>query len=254
LNWVRQYGGLDGQSTGASVAIDPNGGSVLDALGLPRGTINLNQSLDLTTATTLRAGDSFQIKIATASSTRTATIRIDAGETLNSLTNKINAEFVGGGKASVNYGSGSEGLKIAVNPGVTATLISGPDGFDALGRLGIDPGVITNAGKSTAGSSTPPTAIAADGTKAFGLGLTSNLALSDSSSAGAVRAQLLNVLSSIRNIYQTSNAPATSTTGTTTKTSSGPAPSYLTSNLASYNLALNMLTGSSTSSSSSTLI
>jgi hypothetical protein len=250
LNWVRQYGGLDGQSTGASVAIDPNGGSVLDALGLPRGTINLNQSLDLTAATTLRAGDSFQIKIATASSTRTTTIRIDAGETLNSLTNKINAEFVGGGKATVSYGKGAEGLKIAVNAGVTATLIPGPDGFDALGRLGIDPGVITNTGKSTS-SSSPPTAIAADGTKAFGLGFTNNLALSDSTSSGAVRAQLLNVLSAIRNIYQTTNAPATSSTGTTANKASGPAPGYLTSNLASYNLALNMLTGSSTSSGGS---
>jgi hypothetical protein len=251
LNWVRQYGGMDGQSTGASVAIDPNGGSVLDALGLPRGTISLNQSLDLTTATTLRAGDSFQIKIATASSTRTATIRIDAGETLNSLTDKINAEFVGGGKATVNYGHGSEGLKIAVNAGVTATLIPGPDGFDALGRLGIDPGVITNTGKSSSSSSAPPTAIAADGTKAFGLGLTSNLTLSDSASAGAVRAQLLNVLSAIRNIYQTTNTPESSSTSTASTKSSGTAPSYLTSNLASYNLALNMLSGSSTSTSSS---
>lgn len=254
LNWVRQYGGMDGQSTGTSVAVDASGSSVLDALGLPKGTISLNQSLDLTTATTLRAGDSFQIKIATASSTRTATIRIDPGETLNSLTNKINAEFVGGGNASVNYGSGTEGLKIAVNPGVTATLIAGPDGFDALGRLGIAPGVITNTGKSTSSSSTPPTAVAADGTKAFGLGLTSNLTLSDSASAGAVRAQLLNVLSSIRSIYQTTNTPASSTTSTSSNTSSsGTAPSYLTANLASYNLALNMLTGSS-SSSSSTLI
>ncbi|HEY8947756.1 MAG TPA: SBBP repeat-containing protein [Rhizomicrobium sp.] len=252
VNWVRQYGGMDGQSTGASVAIDPSGGSVLDALGLPKGTINLNQSLDLTTATTLRPGDSFQIKIATASSTRTATITIDAGETLNSLTNKINAEFVGGGKATVNYGNGSEGLKIAVNSGVTATLIAGPDESDALGRLGIAPGVITNTTKSSSSSSSssPPTAIAADGTQAFGLGLTNNLSLSDSASAGAVRAQLLNVLSAIRNIYQTTNAPP-STTTTKGNTSSGPAPSYLTANLASYNLALNMLTGSTSSGSSS---
>jgi hypothetical protein len=248
MNWVRQYGGADGQSTGASVAIDPNGGSVLDALGLPKGTINLNQSLDLTTATTLRAGDSFQIKIATASSTRTTTITIDPGETLNSLTNKINARFVGGGKASVSYSQGSEGIKIAVNPGITATLIAGPEDFDALGRLGIAPGVITNTGKSSS-SSTPAPTISADGTAAYGLGLSSNLTLSDSASAGAVRAQLLNVLSAIRNIYQTSNAPP-ATTASKGNTSSGPAPAYLTSQLSSYNLAINMLTGGSSSSSS----
>ena len=251
VNWVRQYGGAEGQSTGTSVAIDPNGGSVLDALGLPTSAINLNQSMDLTTATTLRAGDSFQIQIATGASKRTTTISIDAGETLNSLTNKINAELGSYGKASVNYGSGGEGLKIAVNTGVTATLIAGPADFDALGRLGIAPGIITNTGSK--GSTTVSTTTA-DGSQAFGLGLTSNLSLSDSTSAGAVRAQLLNVLSNIRSIYQTTNTPASSSTSSTAgSASSGSAPSYLTSQLASYNLALSMLSGGSSSSGSSSV-
>ena len=63
VKWTRQFGGADGVSTGAGIAIDTQGSSVLDALGLPRGTISLNQSVDLTTQTTLRAGDSFQIEI-----------------------------------------------------------------------------------------------------------------------------------------------------------------------------------------------
>ena len=37
VNWVKQYGGVDGQSTGTAVAVDPTGASVLDALGLPTG-------------------------------------------------------------------------------------------------------------------------------------------------------------------------------------------------------------------------
>ena len=40
IGWTRQYGGADGSSTGQGVAIDPQGSSVLDALGLPRGTIS----------------------------------------------------------------------------------------------------------------------------------------------------------------------------------------------------------------------
>src|SRR5581483_2735129 len=76
IQWTRQFGGQDGQSTGTGLAIDPSGSSVLDALGLPRGTINLNQSVDLTSQTTLRAGDSFQIKIE-GLAPRTATITID---------------------------------------------------------------------------------------------------------------------------------------------------------------------------------
>src|SRR5690242_7259436 len=210
---------------------------------MPRGALNLNQPTDLTTATTLRAGDSFQIKIATAASTRTTTIRIDQGETLNSLTIKINAELVGTGKASVDYGSDGEGLKVAANPGSTLTFISGPDASDALGRLGIAPGVITNTDSKTSTSSSSTTSnssTSSSKTTAFGLGLTSNLDISDSTSAGAVRAQLLNVLTAIRNIYQKTNAPAAPATSTGTA-SSGPAPSYLTSQLASYHLAIGML-------------
>jgi outer membrane lipopolysaccharide assembly protein LptE/RlpB len=245
VNWVKQYGGVDGQSTGTGVAVDPNGASVLDALGLPSGKISPSQTVDLTTATTLRAGDSFQMKIATAASSRTATITIDAGETLNSLTTKINAELGGNGKASVSFASGGEGLEIAVNSGVSATLISGPANSDALGRLGIAPGVITKAaakGSTTAAATTPSAT-----TQTFGLGLTNNLDLTNTTDAGAARAELINVLSSIRNIYQTTNTPAASTS-TTASSSSGTVPSYLTSQLSSYNLALSMLSSASGSS------
>jgi hypothetical protein len=251
VNWVKQYGGVDGTSTGTAVAVDPSGASVLDALGLPTGVINPNQSVDLTTATTLRAGDSFQMKIATAASSRTATITIDAGETLNSLTTKINAELGGNGKASVNFASGGEGLEIAVNSGVSATLISGPADSDALGRLGIAPGVITKAAATSSTSSKSTTATPSATTQTFGLGLTSNMDLTNTTDAGAARAELINVLSSIRNIYQTTNTPASSTSTTGTSSSSGTAPTYLTSQLANYNLALSMLSGSSSSSSTS---
>jgi outer membrane lipopolysaccharide assembly protein LptE/RlpB len=253
VNWVRQYGGVDGQSAGTAVAVDPNGASVLDALGLPTGTVNINQSVDLTTATTLRAGDSFQLKIANAASSRTATITIDSGETLNSLTTKINAELGGNGKASVSYASGGEGLKIAVNSGVSATLISGPAASDALGRLGISPGVITNAAttSSTSSSTTASTTTSAT-SQAFGLGLTNNIDLSTAIDAGAARAELMTVMSSIQNIYQTTNTPASSTSAaSTSSSSSGTTPAYLTAQIANYNAALSILTASSSSSSTS---
>ncbi|HWD48870.1 MAG TPA: SBBP repeat-containing protein [Rhizomicrobium sp.] len=248
VNWVKQYGGQDGTSTGASVAIDADGASVLDALGLPTGNIDLNQSVDLTTATTLRAGDSFQIKIASGSSTRTTTISIDQGETLNSLTTKINAELGQFGKASTSYASTGEALKIAVNAGYTATLISGPTDSDALSRLGISPGIITNASTSSSASATSSST-----TQGYGLGLTTNMDLSNSTDAGAARAQLLNVLSNIRNVYQKSNTPASSTSSSTSSTSSSSSSatsSYMTAQLANYNLALNMLTSLSSSSTS----
>src|SRR5262249_23592907 len=57
IQWTRQYGGADGTSTGQGVAFDSGGSSVLDALGLPRGPLTFNQTVDLTASTTLRAGD-----------------------------------------------------------------------------------------------------------------------------------------------------------------------------------------------------
>ena len=238
IAWTRQYGGASGQSTGAGLAVDPNGASVLDALGLPRGTINLNQSVDLTSQTTLRAGDSFQIKI-DGVAPRTATITIDAGETLDSLSNKINAQLGGTGKAAVNFAANAEGLKITANAGQTIELISGPSDFDALSRLGIAAGVLS--APATGSASTASAATGA--TPTFGLGLTGGIAgsmdISTKTGADLTRSQLLSVLSNIQQAYQTSNAPPPSSapTGNTT----APASPSATAQLASYNMALALL-------------
>jgi hypothetical protein len=241
--WTRQYGGADGQSTGAGIAVDPQGSSVLDALGLPRGTVDLNQSVDLTQQTTLRAGDSFQIKI-DGPVPRTTTITIDQGETLSSLTTKINAELGAVGKATTNYVSNSEGLKLAVNPGNTIELISGPADFDALGRLGLSPGVLTApaANASSTGSASSGSSSTNTTAQTFGLGLTGPLDISTKTGADLARSQLLSVLSNIQSAYQKTNTPpAPPTVGNT----SGTASPGLTSQLAGYNLALTLLGTSS---------
>jgi hypothetical protein len=236
VRWTRQYGGADGTSTGQGVAFDNQGASVLDALGLPRGQISFNQTVDLTASTTLRAGDSFSIQLAGAA-TRTAKITIDKGETLSSLINKINIEMQNSGKASVNYGSGSETLKIAVNPGVTATLIAGPANSDALARLGLSPQTLTNT--SASGSTTSTGA----STQAYGLGLPVHTDISTSSGGGAARAQLLSALSTIQKIYQTENAPPAPAGVAGSAASSGPVPAYVTNQLANYSLALGIFSG-----------
>jgi hypothetical protein len=244
VKWTRQYGGADGSSTGQGVAFDTQGSSALDALGLPRGQITFNQTVDLTAATTLRAGDSFSLQIAGAT-TRTAKITIDQGETLTSLINKINIEMQNNGKASVSFGNNSETLKIAVNAGVTATLIAGPANTDALSRLGLSPQTLTGTA-STSSTATSSTATA------YGLGLPADTDISTASGGGAARAQLLTALSTIQKIYQTENAPpAPATVGNAS--ASGPVPSYLTSQLANYSLALNMFSSSSDTSTSSAL-
>jgi hypothetical protein len=242
VNWTRQLGGADGQSTGSGIAIDPNGSSVLDALGLPRGTISPNQTVDLAQNTTLRAGDSFQIAIE-GTAARTATISIDQGETLDSLVTKINAQLGQTGTAKINYGDNTEALQITVNSGKTINLVAGPTGFDALSRLGITPGVLSAA------STTPATttSTSSSSTKAtlptYGLGLTATvlgpLDISTVTGADLTKSTLLTVMSNIQHTYQTSNAPppTTTTKGNTT----GTASAYTTSQLSSYNLALGLM-------------
>jgi hypothetical protein len=244
VKWVRQYGGLDGQSTGTGIAVDAQGSSVLDALGLPRGSVSGTQTPDLLSATTLRAGDSFKVAI-TSTMDRSFTITIDKGETLQSLVTKLNGQLWGAGTASVTYGSSGAALKIQVNQGVTATFQSGPSGLDALGRLGITSGtVLTNGQSTTSKTGTTSTSSAA---QSFGLGLNPKMDITTTTDAGATRAQLLNVLSAIQKAYQKSNTPAASTTGPTGSGSMSAAQSSaMQSQLANYNLALNIL-GSSTS-------
>lgn len=243
INWTRQFGGADGVSSGAGLAIDPNGSSVLDALGLPRGTISLNQSVDLTQQTTLRAGDSFQIAIQ-GTAARTATITIDQGETYDSLVTKINAQLGGIGKASVNYTGAGENMKIQVNAGNTINLVAGPDGFDALARLGITAGVLTAPSKSGGASVTSTTTNSSSKvTPTYGLGLTGGITgpldISTKTGADMARSTLLTVLSNIQSTYQTTNAPppGPKQPGNT----SGTANAAATAQLANYNLALGLM-------------
>jgi hypothetical protein len=227
------------------VAVDPSGSSVLDALGLPRGAIDLNESVDLTSATTLRAGDTFQIKIE-GPAPRTATITIGANDTLDSLITQINGELGGVGKASLGFSDNAESLKIAVNPGQTIDLISGPTDSDALSRLGIAAGVLSAPAKGSSSSSsttsTTGSSSSSTTTPTYGLGLAATMDISTKTGADLARSTLLSVMSNIQSIYQKSNAtPATAALGN----NSGTASAATTSQIASYNLALSLLGTSS---------
>ena len=249
IAWTNQFGGADGTSNGAGIAIDPQGSSVLDALGLPRGTLDTNQSVDLASQTTLRAGDSFSIDIQ-GTAARAINITIDPGETMQSLADKISGEMTFAGKATVTYGSSGAALKIQVNPGVTASLVSGPADFDALSRLGITPGTLsapsTSSNSPSSSSSSSSSSSTNSSSQAFGLGLTGNLDISTSTAAGAAKAQLQNVLSAICKAYSATNTPATST-GASATTLTGTVPAYLQAQLTSYSTALDVLSSASSS-------
>ena len=260
VNWVRQYGGISGQSAGQGIAFDASGGSVLDALGLPSGEVSGQQNSSLTSATTLRAGDYFKVEIG-GDGGRTFTIRIDKDETLSSLVTKINAQFGSKGKASISYKSGGASLKLEVSAGVTAKLIAGTSDivvpgnpstgvadqtiaggtdFDALARLGIAAQTLS---KASDGSTSSASTSSSSGKDAYALGFTSlALDISTATGAGVARAQLLNVLTSVQKVYQATNTPDTASTGAVGNTS-GTATSYQQSMVSNYALALGILTG-----------
>ncbi len=246
IAWAQQFGGASGQSTGAAVAVAPQGASVLDALGLPQGTIDLNESVNLTAQTTLRSGDSFQIKIE-GQAPRTVTITVGANETLDSLIIKINGELGIGGKASLGFAHNAETLQIAANPGQTIDLISGPADSDVLSRLGIAAGALSAPAKTSKNGSSTPSTTSTSSTSSktpqtYGLGLTGTMDISTKTGADLARSTLLTVMSSIQNIYQKSNAPPpTPTLGNT----GGTASSQTGAQLASYNMALSLLSTSS---------
>ena len=265
IDWTRQFGGTDGQSTGAGVAVDPTGTSVLTALGLPSGTVNVNQSVDLTSDTTLRAGDSFQLQTE-GTAGRTATITITQGETLQQLADDINSELLSAGKATVSYSStGGQALEITASAGQTINIISGPASSDALGRLGITPGVITAAAKKTSstqtgtsfgvnrtGSSSSSTASTAK--PVIGLNLNTQIDLLSTGDASVAKVSLQNVMTAITNAYQKINTPASSSSSTASAPASKqtPPPSILAQQQASYSLALATLSSMNSLSTTTT--
>ncbi len=262
VNWVRQYGGKDGQSIGSGVAFAANGSSALDALGLPSGQVQGKQDNALANNTTLRSGDFFKVQIE-GDAGRTFKITIDKGETLSTLCTKLNAQLGSKGKASVSFGSGGASLKIEASAGATLKLLSGttdvivpgdpkkgiaaktvqgPSQFDALARLGIAEQTLSKPATNKTAADNKK----ADTSNTYAVGLPSNLNISTSTGAGSARAQLMNSLSAIQKIYQTTNSPVSSTTDTTkTKTSNQTMSSAMTTytnNLnASASLALSIL-------------
>ena len=147
VNWTRQFGGVDGQSTGAGIAI-AHTAPAFSTRWACRAARSASTSRSTShQQTTLRAGDCFQIQLQGARPHRDHHDRSRARR-YNSLATKINAQLADRQGRGELYGS-AENMKITVNPGSTVNLIAGPADFDALSRLGIAPGVITRRPRST---------------------------------------------------------------------------------------------------------
>jgi hypothetical protein len=221
--WTTQYGGRDGQSKGLAIAADASGASVLDALGLPRGKIDITQSSIIESQTTARPGDYFMLKITDHTGEREVKISLAKGDTLRSLATRINGHLLLGGKATALPTAGGQTLKIAVNEGTQVELIAGEKDFDALAGLGLEDQVLIKEATTDAAAKSSAVTI--------GLALTGKLDLLTKTDASHAHAVLLAAMAQIKQAYAKLNDPPPAA-------AIGPGPAYLQSQLGSYQTAL----------------
>ena len=227
-SWSKRFSGPGGRVSPTAIAVAGGGASVLDRLGLPMGTVTTADTDLLTSATSLRAGDSFYVATGPVGRTK---VTIDAGETLLSLAAKINRAT--GFRARATMASGGSGIeKLQIKPASASSeviLSQGPTGSDALESLGISPGVVENTPKPNDPHARPLS----------GLDLTNGLKLSDPDSIASARTVIEQAMSTVRVAYQ---SLATRGQPRSAK-QAGPAPQYLRSQIANYQAALARLGG-----------
>jgi hypothetical protein len=235
------FTGPNNEAAPHGIAVDPTGSSVLDALGLPTGTINYTPNPNLVANSGLAPGDEFTVSAYGVSHT----ITIEADDTLKTLAEKIQAASNFQATAKVVTTGGVQQLQITpVNQTSTVTLGSGPNGLDALPALGLTPGILTTATTSTSKTNTL--------LASYGLNLPGNLNLSSTTNIAAAQAALSSATGTVARIYTNMTTPPTvKKTGATNNSANGAVPAYLTAEIASYQSALARLTaGSGTTATS----
>ena len=250
VQWSQALKGQDGYDAPNSIAVDATGASVLDRLGLPDGTLQYKSSQLLTAATSVRAGDQFQV--VSSKGGTPATVTISADETPASLALKIRQAAGYQAKVSVVTLNGKEEVQIKPETSTQEIqILPGPSGKNALPALGLTPGLIQTGPaivtpKATTGStSTTPTKIPTD---SYGLNLDQTFDLTTTDGIKAAQTAIKSAMAKVQNAYYN-----LSTAGQPVKPAvTGTVPAYLTNEIASYQNALNRLTGGSSSSSSTT--
>jgi hypothetical protein len=234
IDWARTFTSAGGFTLNA-IAADTQGVSPLDALGLPRGVVAANEANALTSRSALRAGDEFQIG---AEGRRLSTLRIGENDTLATLVTSINHVIGSAGRAEIIRENGAERLKISAFSGRALRLEAGREGRDALGGLGLGPGIIAT---NTAGRGS---------VKTYGLGLiAAGLRLDSKAALASTKAELSAAVSIVRQAYEHLLNPNAKPLTDEEKAleqrrlAGGVVPEYYSKQLANYQAALARLSG-----------
>lgn len=228
---VQRVTGKDGFVTPTALAVDVTGGSALDRLGLPKGTLSYTDSQKIVSATSARPGDTFQIRSREGGALSTVTLAAD--DTMETLAAKVRR--AGGYRAKVEVVTSGDirTLKItAASDNAALEILPGKGGKDMLRALGLTEGVVRNT----------PDPDDKDIQKIYGLGLNATVSLDDETAVQKAQLMLTKALGAIRTAYRDLEAAAKPKTASPAAYA-GQAPAYMGQQIANYQAALNRLTG-----------
>jgi hypothetical protein len=241
VGWSRRFTGKDGFSAPTSIAVDDSGASALDRLGLPKGGIDLTDSLQLTAASSLRAGEQFTVR---SGDRRPTTITIDPKETLDTLAQKIRRATGFQAKVTVTTVEGKRKLTVVpLNARATIEFGAGKTDKSALSLLGIPEGVVRN---TTVGAHGLEPADGKGQIYGLGLNLDGDLKLNTPNDMAHAAAEVAAAMGVIRKAYKdlvAAASPKSPAQQAASAASSGKVPAYLTSQIANYQAALARLGG-----------
>ena len=246
VDWSRRFTGTSGMAAPSAIAVAAQGASVLDRLGLPTGELSLDGSQQITAHSAVRAGDQFTIAV---NGMPAKTVTIEADDTFDTLALKIRRAAGFSAKVTLATDAESGQRQLKIEPANASSLIAigtGKGDADALAQLGLTEGVVraTQAGKD--GKTVP-----ADGKPAlYGLGLESDLRLSDAEQVSHALAELSAAQDVIRQAYKDLVTAATPKSALSAAAAAGgKVPAYMTDQISNYQAALDRLTGGSDGSS-----
>lgn len=237
ISGAQRITGKDGITTATTIAVDPDGASALDKFGLPRGTLDYEQSQSLVSSTSARAGDQFQIR--TRAGGVPATITIEANDTLQTLAAKV--KRVSSGNAKVEVVSDGDNRVLKISPARDTAIVEvmpGKGGKNVLDALGLTEGMVRKTEFKDGKSRTM-----APGGEIYGLGLKTDIDLSDKDAIKRAMDVLGASLGKIRTIYRDLETAAKPKPVAAPGGGDGQVPAYLTAQIANYQAGLDRLMG-----------
>lgn len=239
---INQFGQAGSETGSVTLAVSARGDTALGALGLSSGTLTDTRATTLVANTGLAVGDSFSIAV---NGRAPIAFTVAEKDTLVTLAKRL-ALLTGGAATVTTPTTGTtQVLQIQTKPGAKVALLAGPDGRDALAKLGLAPTTLSvPRARSKAQPSVTPGG-------RYGLGLRTTLDLSSAADAGVAAAALQQAMSvtqtGYRSLYWDSTKAALVSAAARGGTTNSNAVAAAQGQLANYQSALTRLTAGSAS-------